>query len=102
MDESLDLLEDRADDVVVVLDNDHDEGNKIRKSKQIDRTDSLLGGFNVRDASELPLHEPTGEKTRKTYDFTSKNTLLIKFRRILLTCAKNPIVPLFLSDLCPI
>ena len=43
-----------------------------RKSKQIDRTDALLGGFNAADATELPLHEPTGEKTRKTYDFTSK------------------------------
>ena len=43
-----------------------------RQSKQIDRTDALLGGLNVNDASELPLMEPTGEKTRKTYDFTSK------------------------------
>ena len=45
-----------------------------RASKQIDRTDALLGGFNVADATELPLHEATGEKTRKTYDFTSKKT----------------------------
>ena len=45
---------------------------KPRISKQIDRTDALLGGFNAGDATELPLHEPTGEKTRKTYDFTSK------------------------------
>ena len=45
--------------------------DEYRYSRQIDRTDSLLGGFNVQDSSELPLHEPTGEKTRKTYDFTS-------------------------------
>ena len=43
-----------------------------RYSRQIDRTDSLLGAFNVQETAELPLHEPTGEKTRKTYDFTSK------------------------------
>ena len=47
------------------------EAETPRISKQIDRTDALLGGFNTADASELPLHEPTGEKTRKTYDFTS-------------------------------
>ncbi len=41
-----------------------------RYSRQIDRTDSLLGAFNVQETSELPLHDPTGEKTRKTYDFT--------------------------------
>lgn len=46
--------------------------NATRSAKQIDRTDALLGGINVADTSELPLHEPTGEKTRKTYDFTSK------------------------------
>ena len=45
---------------------------KPRISKQIDRTDALLAGFNAGDATELPLHEPTGEKSRKTYDFTSK------------------------------
>ena len=48
-----------------------------RFSKQIDRTDALLAGFNAADTTELPLHEPTGEKTRKTYDFTSK--LYIKY-----------------------
>jgi hypothetical protein len=47
------------------------EAETPRISKQIDRTDALLGGFNTADATELPLHEPTGEKTRKTYDFTS-------------------------------
>ncbi len=31
-----------------------------RYSRQIDRTDSLLGGFNSQETSELPLHEPTG------------------------------------------
>lgn len=41
-----------------------------RNSKQIDRSDALLGGFNALKSDELPLHEPTGEKTRKTYDFT--------------------------------
>jgi len=51
--------------------NDNDDG--YRYSRQIDRTDSLLGGFNVHDTAELPLLEPTGEKTRKTYDFTSKD-----------------------------
>lgn len=39
---------------------------------QTDRTDALLGNFNGRDSagSEHPLHTPSGEKTRKTYDFT--------------------------------
>jgi len=50
-------------------DSEIDDG--YRYSRQIDRTDSLLGGFNAQETSELPLHEPTGEKTRKTYDFTS-------------------------------
>ena len=45
-----------------------------RYPRQIDRTDSLLGGFNNLETSELPIHEPTGEKTRKTYDFTSTLT----------------------------
>jgi hypothetical protein len=45
----------------------------LRDRRQIDRTDALLGGFNVIDAAELPLHEATGEKTRKTYDFTRKH-----------------------------
>ncbi len=48
------------------------EDDGYRYSRQIDRTDSLLGAFNVQETAELPLHEPTGEKTRKTYDFTSK------------------------------
>lgn len=58
----------RKDDIDIETDTD-EEG--YRYSRQIDRTDSLLGGFNVHDSAELPLHEPTGEKTRKTYDFTS-------------------------------
>ena len=41
-----------------------------RLGRQIDRTDQLLGGFNTRDPTDYPLHESTGEKTRKTYDFT--------------------------------
>ena len=41
-----------------------------RAPRQIDRTDALLGGFNGRDQEEHPLQRPTGEKTRKTYDFT--------------------------------
>jgi hypothetical protein len=43
-----------------------------RGGRQTDRTDALLGGFNGRDPSPSPhpLHAPSGEKTRKTYDFT--------------------------------
>ena len=41
-----------------------------RQKKQIDRTDALLGKFNIKDKAEYPLQEATGEKTRKTYDFT--------------------------------
>ena len=39
---------------------------------QTDRTDALLGNYNGRDSSPSPhpLHTPSGEKTRKTYDFT--------------------------------
>ena len=55
------------------MDIDIEDG--YRYSRQIDRTDSLLGAFNVQETSELPLHDPTGEKTRKTYDFTSKNDI---------------------------
>ena len=44
--------------------------NLTRRERQIDRTDALLGGFNSREELEHPLQEPTGEKTRKTYDFT--------------------------------
>ena len=53
-----------------------DDFNLTRTTRQIDRTDAILGNFNLRDedGSEYPLHEPTGEKTRKTYDFTSKST----------------------------
>ena len=61
------------------------EAETPRISKQIDRTDALLGGFNTADATELPLHEPTGEKTRKTYDFTSMQHV----QTILLTAANN-------------
>ena len=44
--------------------------NLTRRHRQIDRTDALLGGFSSRDQLDHPLQEPTGEKTRKTYDFT--------------------------------
>ena len=54
-----------------------DNTEEPRLAKQIDRTDALLGGLNVDDTAELPLHEPTGEKTRKTYDFTSKQNLAL-------------------------
>ena len=54
----------RKDDIDIAIEDGY------RYSRQIDRTDSLLGAFNVQETSELPLHDPTGEKTRKTYDFT--------------------------------
>ena len=40
---------------------------ELRAARQIDRTDALLRG-----GAELPhpLATPTGEKTRRTYDFT--------------------------------
>jgi len=47
--------------------------SRPRSARQTDRTDALLGNFNGRDSagsSEHPLHAPSGEKTRKTYDFT--------------------------------
>jgi len=46
--------------------------SRQRTARQTDRTDALLGNFNGHDAtgSEHPLHTPSGEKTRKTYDFT--------------------------------
>ena len=50
--------------------NDFDINATQRSKRQIDRTDALLGGYNIRDKSEYPLQEATGEKTRKTYDFT--------------------------------
>jgi hypothetical protein len=68
----------RHDDAGTGIDTDIDIDDGYRYSRQIDRTDSLLSGFNVHETSELPLHEPTGEKTRKTYDFTStKKTIEI-------------------------
>ena len=49
-----------------------EEMQKLFNCSQTDRTDALLGNFNGRDSvgSEHPLHTPSGEKTRKTYDFT--------------------------------
>ncbi len=43
-----------------------------RDGRQLDRTDSLLSGQSSGGAAQpgLPLHEPTGEKTRRTYDLT--------------------------------
>lgn len=58
--------------LVIKARNDAKKINLVRERRQIDRTDALLGGFNVVDATELPLLESTGEKTRKTYDFTSE------------------------------
>ena len=58
-------------------DSDLEDDDGYRYSRQIDRTDSLLGAFNVQETAELPLHEPTGEKTRKTYDFTSELQRLV-------------------------
>lgn len=48
------------------------DGALGRDDRQIDRSDALLAGLNLRDGEDvdIPLHEPTGEKTRKTYDFT--------------------------------
>merc|ERR1711879_108310 len=53
-----------------VLRNEYDLNLTRRAARQIDRTDALLGGFNGRDQESHPLQRPTGEKTRKTYDFT--------------------------------
>ena len=52
--------------------NFHRKKCKLFICSQTDRTDALLGNFNGRDSvgSEHPLHTPSGEKTRKTYDFT--------------------------------
>lgn len=46
----------------------------VRNARQIDRSDDLLDSFNeISDhEDEPPLHIPTGEKTRKTYDFTGE------------------------------
>ena len=43
---------------------------KGRSGRQLDRTDSLLSGSGTPALPGLPLHEPTGEKTRRTYDLT--------------------------------
>ena len=40
--------------------------------RQVERVDSILVGNEIDDNDiEYPLHPPTGERTRKTYDFTS-------------------------------
>lgn len=68
-----------------------------RERRQIDRTDALLGGFNVVDAAELPLLESTGEKTRKTYDFTSefssKQTTKVAKEPFLRNLQRGPLLP---------
>jgi len=53
-----------------VLRNDFDLNLTSRLPRQIDRTDALLGGFTAQDKSDHPTQDPTGQKTRKTYDFT--------------------------------
>ena len=40
-----------------------------RAARQTDRTEALLDG-SPGEQSSHPLHTPSGEKTRKTYDFT--------------------------------
>ena len=50
--------------------NDFDLNLTSRLPRQIDRTDALLGGFTAQDKSDHPTQDPTGQKTRKTYDFT--------------------------------
>ena len=67
----------------------------IRKSKQIDRTDATLAGFNAINSEELPLHDPTGEKTRKTYDFTRKHNNIITQRD---ACCDGRF-PVYLADI---
>ena len=45
----------------------------LRDGRQVDRSDSLLTGLSGSNSAAqpgLPLHEPTGEKTRRTYDLT--------------------------------
>ena len=56
--------------LLAVFRNEYDLNLTRRAARQIDRTDALLGGFNGRDQESHPLQRPTGEKTRKTYDFT--------------------------------
>ena len=47
--------------------------NISRTPKQFDLdSEPLLGAYSLNDDSDFPVHEPTGEKTRKTYDFTRK------------------------------
>jgi len=54
-----------------VLRDDFGINLQSRESRQIDRTESLLDGSKYKsDRANKPLQKPTGEKTRKTYDFT--------------------------------
>ena len=43
-----------------------------KQTRQLDREDTVLSGNQIDGVgSQYPLHPPTGERTRKTYDFTS-------------------------------
>ena len=51
------------------------QGNAInyKEMRQLDRKDTVLSGNGKNDVnSQFPIHPPTGERTRKTYDFTSR------------------------------
>ena len=48
-----------------------------KEKRQIDRKDTVLSGENEDEVnSPYPIHPPTGERTRKTYDFTSKDVII--------------------------
>ena len=43
-----------------------------KHTRQLDRVDTILSGIQLDEqGGQYPLHPPTGERTRKTYDFTS-------------------------------
>ena len=51
------------------------QGNAInyKEMRQLDRKDTVLSENGKSDVnSQFPIHPPTGERTRKTYDFTSR------------------------------
>ncbi len=48
----------------VLGDRDRDRDSDRRRSRGVDRE------LNGKGRDDLPLHEPSGERTRKTYDFT--------------------------------
>ena len=48
-----------------------------KEKRQIDRKDTVLSGESEDEInSPYPMHPPTGERTRKTYDFTSKDVII--------------------------